>query len=408
MSAIAYLRRSSAPNGDSRSVSFEMQEAAVRELAAHHDDAISAVLSDWAKSGGSARRPGYQQVLAGIEAGSITTIYGYSLSRLSRSIVDFAHLMERCRKHGVAVRLVRDGGMDWSTASGRAFAQMAAVFAQFERELATERIESAYAARRERGDVLGQAPYGYRIVQGQLGRREDEDPMEVVATFREAGSFGRAARLLNERGVKTRRAGATWNHGVVADIVRQQAPPDLAVPLASRRAKAKPLTGTMLAGLLRCGSCGVTLTPRRYHDVVTYYCNRSYRIPGHGKTTVREAAILPWMRQEAARLRTPEYVSMQEVDPEHAAIKRRRDRILQMFEDGDIDRHEKSRRVRQVDEAAALLAAKERIVAVPTLDWSAPPDDVNGVLRAMWDHVKLDKLLMPVCADWLVPEWRAP
>src|SRR3990172_7203312 len=129
---IAYIRKSSAPSKHTRTVSFEVQEQAVRELATRHGDTLSAVLTDWGRSGGSTKRPDYQRLLGMVDAGSVETIYSFSLSRLSRSLLDFADLLERCKAHGVRIRLAQEGEIDWSSATGRAFANMAATFAQFE------------------------------------------------------------------------------------------------------------------------------------------------------------------------------------------------------------------------------------------------------------------------------------
>ncbi len=406
MDAVAYLRRSSAPNTGTRTVSFEMQEAAVRELAGRHGDAIDTVLTDWAKSGGSARgRPGYQDMLARIEAGSVRAIYSYSLSRLSRSLLDFAGLLERCRAQNVSIRLVQEGSIDHSNATGRGFAGMVAVFAQMERELAQERNTAAVTERRERGDVMGQAPYGFRIVDGKLTPREGEDPGVVVAAFREAGSFGGAARSLNERGVASRQ-GKGWTHGVVADILRYQAPTDLAVPLAAKRARTKTLVSTRLARLLRC-ACGLTLTPRHFQGLTTYYCSRSYRIPDHGKTTVREAALLPWITEEASRLRTPDQLVVETRADQHGVLEAKRGRIIDMYVEGIIDKATRDARLVKVDVGLARLGAQEQILDIPTIDWTWPPATLNTVLRALWDHVQLDVDMRPVSAKWIIPEWRS-
>lgn len=408
MSTYAYMRRSSAPNTDTRTVSFEMQESAVRELASRHGDAITIVLSDWARSGGTTNRSGYQELLAAIDAGTVTTIYGYSLSRLSRSLIDFADLLERCRKHKVRIRLVKDGDIDWNTASGRGYASMVAVFAQMERELAQERIQSAVDARRERGDHLGQAPYGWQVVDGQLVRRTDEDPAVILEAFREAGSFGGACKLLNARKVPTRRAGTSWNHGTVADIIRQQYPKE--APLSAGRPRAKSRTGTMFGGLLRC-ACGSTLTPRRFAGVTTYYCARSYRVPGHGKTTIREAAIMPWVQAEAARFQAPgDVVEMIAADEgRRRALDSKRGRIIDLMTDGTITKPEGLRRLATVDDSLEALRATTALVDLPqAIDWTWEPDHVNGVLRALWTHVQLDAQLRPVSAEWTVPEWREP
>ena len=56
------------------------------------------MLTDWGRSGGSTRRPGYQRLLGAIDRREVETIYSYSLSRLSRSLLDFADLLERFGK----------------------------------------------------------------------------------------------------------------------------------------------------------------------------------------------------------------------------------------------------------------------------------------------------------------------
>ena len=404
MTAIAYLRRSSAPNSVTRTVSFEMQEAAVRDLAKSYSDEITSVLSDWARSGGTtAGRGGYLELLSAIEAGGVTTIYSFSLSRLCRSLIDFADLVKRCRGHKVRIRLVKEGDIDWTTAAGRGFANMVAVFAEMEREIAQERVQSAVDARRERGDHLGQAPYGWRVVNGSLERRDDEDPALVLEAFREAGSFGGAAKLLNERRVPTRRNGTAWNHGTVADIIRQQYPGE--APLSTSRARAKARTGTMLAGLLRC-RCGSTLTPRRFDGVTSYYCARSYRVPGHGRTTIREAAILPWAMQEAARFGVPvdaiERLAVDEAKREE--LERKREKTIDLMVDGPLTKQEGRRRLDAIAADVAALDATVALADVPqTINWSWKPDAINAILRTYWSLVELDGGLQPVRAEWRLP-----
>lgn len=411
MDAVAYLRRSSAPNADTRTVSFEMQEAAVRELAAKNGDQIVVVHSDWAKSGGTAARPGYQKLLKAIKDGEVSTLYGYSLSRLSRSMGDYSALIALCKPHKVRIRLVKDGDIDLSSATTRGYASMVAVFAQMERELAQERIQSAVDARRDRGDHLGQAPYGWTVSAGKLVRRSDEDPRDVLQAFRDGGSFGSAAKLLNERKVPTRRKatarrkGTAWNHGTVADIIRQQFPTE--APSIRSRARAKMRTGKMLAGLLLC-PCGATLTPRFPKDAgVEYYCSRSYRVPGHGKTTVREAALLPSIQSEAARFEVPvDIVKMQAADDaRRLALGRKRDRYIDFAADGTITKDELRKRLEKVDEELAGLQAHELLKAVPAaIDWNWPPDQINAVLRTYFERIELGPDLLPARFVWRLPK----
>jgi DNA invertase Pin-like site-specific DNA recombinase len=410
---LAYIRRSSTPGRGADPVSFDMQEKAVRDLAAAHGDSIAEILSDFARSGGTTKhRPGYARLLEAIDRGQVATIYSYSLSRLSRSLLDFADLLERCRAHSVRIRFVTEGEIDYSTATGRAYANMAATFAQMERELATERNASAVAARIARGDYVGQAPYGKRIAGGSLIPRKDEKAAVVVAAFREAGSFGGAAKLLNARGVPTRHGG-TWRHGVVADLLRREAPRDLAVPLAHHRARARPVQDAIFAGLLRC-ACGSTLTPRREAGALAvrgYYCHASSRLPEHGKMYVAEGPVLEWAKREVARLQVPyDVLEMDEqVSDRRKSLEARRRRIVSAFLDGVLDRAERDRQLATVDAKLTHEASATVLAAIPrTIDWTVPPVVLNGLLRALWEAVELDADMQPVRAIWRVPEWRKP
>lgn len=407
--SVAYIRKSSAPSKHTRTVSFEVQEQATRDLAARHGDTLSAVLTDWGRSGGSTKRPDYQRLLAMVAAGELTTIYSYSLSRLSRSVRDFADLLDLCQRQDVRIRLVQEGDVDHRTATGRLFVGMVAQFAQFERELAAERNQATVAERRDRGDILGQAPYGFRIVAGKLEPRKDERPDLVFDAFRKAGSFAGAAKLLNQWKVPTRRDGTQWIHGVVADIIRAQAPADIRPPLQKRRGAA-PLAGAMFAGLLRC-QCGATLTPRKDAEVPSgvsgYYCSRSTRTPDHGKMHTSEAAILGWARDEAARFRVPadQVVLAEKADRRLIDLEAKRNRIVESYIDELIDKAERDRRLAALDTERDQLATISGTVDVPpSIDWSRwAPRDINRVLSSLWVRVDLDSDLRPTRAEWRVP-----
>lgn len=85
----------------------------------------------------------------------------------------------------------------------------------------------------------------------------------------------------------------------------------------------------------------------------------------------------------------------------------KRERIVDAYTDGVIDKAERDRRLAKVDDAIARLDSTAVVIDLRTLDWSKPPGAVNAVLRAMWRHVELGPDLLPVSAEWLVPEWRS-
>src|SRR4051812_49356366 len=110
MAAYGYMRLSSM-RGDGSEVSPETQEREVRSLAARHGDDEIEWLSDWDVSGRAsktAKRVGYLKLVEAIEAGGVSAVYSYSLSRLGRSVAELARFFDLCSEHKVPIRLVAD------------------------------------------------------------------------------------------------------------------------------------------------------------------------------------------------------------------------------------------------------------------------------------------------------------
>ncbi len=116
---------------------------------------------------------------------------------------------------------------------------------------------------------------------------------------------------------------------------------------------------------------------------------------------------MPWITEEASRLRTPDQVTVETRDDQHGVLEAKRGRILDMYVEGIIDKATRDARLVKVDADLAHLGAQEQIRDIPTIDWTWPPATLNGVLHALWDHVQLDAEMRPVEAVWHVPEWRS-
>lgn len=406
MTAYAYLRKSSV-HDPRREVSHEVQEAAVREMAARHgdDNGSLVILSDWDKSGrlGADRRPGYRALLEAIESGTATAIYSYSLSRLARSVPELSGLIARCVERGVPVRLYADH-VDTSTASGMLLAHVLSAVAQFEADVASERVRGANAAKRARGESLSTVKC--------YGEAEGEDGGAVLAAFRDAGSYSGAAKLLNERGIKPRNSARGWWPSSVAVVVKRLADPG---PRRPTRGYAAGGTDFTLARLLRCPTCGTMLTGTRDRggSRVRYSCRLGSVTP-HARVSVSEHLILPAIQAEVERLTQPRQVETAGGDAERRGeLAQRKVRILDMFEAGHIDRDERERRLAAVYAAVEALDARQVILAVPAIDWSWQPRHLNAVLRALFAGITLDPATFQPVPDpklayeWTVPEWRA-
>ena len=396
---VAYLRKSRVID-ERVGVSWEVQESKVRELAAQHGDNGERlrILNDWNISGrkGTAGRPGYKRLVDMIEADEVSAIYSYNLARLSRSVQDLRALMQLADDHKVPVRLVADH-VDTSTATGRMLLTMLAAVDEMTADLASEHARDAVAVRRARGDRIGHPFYG---------ERPGEDAAAVVTAYQEAGSIMGAARLLNERKVPTRMGDPWSTTSVRAILLRFGAMPHRSRPGAKARA---PFA---LYGLLRC-HCRHVLTGTRYRNgsdtaYCAYKCHAARTVPGHGPGSIPEKRILPWVRDEVARLRVPDAVTTA-VDnaAARAALAGRLERANELYIAGTISRERHAAESAAVSAELDRLGDAETVVAVPAIDWNWPAERINAVVRNVFAYVELDDQMHPVRAEWLVPEWRA-
>lgn len=402
---VAYLRKSRVTS--EHHLSWEMQETDVRALAERHGtNGDLVILFDWGKSGREAKirqRKGYAELLKMVEADQVSALYGYSMSRLARSLMDYVKLAELCRDHDVPIHLAKEGTLDYSTPSGRLLVNVLASVAQAEADWGSERATDAMRVRQSRGEYIGQAPYGFRVAGGQL-ERSPAEPVEVVLdAFRQAGSYNGGAKILNEAGVKGR--GPLWSMAGVRAVVRREAP-ELVRNGGSRGVRT--ILDTRFARLIRC-HCGQVLTPiKNNHGYLSYMCSRGYRDPRHRRPyMVSEGKLRPWIEAEAARLRTPERVTQSERNAaKRAELGGQRERMGWAVTDGLLDRTAAARRAAELDAELELLDHQEAIVQVPAIDWSWSAAELNQVLRALWEHIELDANMRPVEAVWRVPEWR--
>ena len=114
-------------------------------------------------SGGTMERPALQQLLADVQAGKIDVMVVYKVDRLTRSLADFAKMVELFDAHGVSFVSVTQP-FNTTTSMGRLTLNVLLSFAQFEREVTGERIRDKIAASKRKGIWMGGAvPLGYRV-----------------------------------------------------------------------------------------------------------------------------------------------------------------------------------------------------------------------------------------------------
>ena len=158
-------------------------------------------------SGGTLERPGLKRLMADIEDGLVDVVVVYKIDRLSRSLADFAKLVEVFDRNGVTFVSVTQS-FNTTTSMGRLTLNILLSFAQFEREVTAERIRDKVAASRKKGMWMGGVPpFGYRVENRKLLVEETaaEHVRWIFARFIEIGSCTLLAREVGTRGLGTPR-----------------------------------------------------------------------------------------------------------------------------------------------------------------------------------------------------------
>ncbi|NQW53302.1 MAG: recombinase family protein, partial [Rhodospirillales bacterium] len=294
-------------------------------------------------SGGTLERPALRRLMADIEAGRVDVVVVYKIDRLSRSLMDFARLVEVFDRHGVTFVSVTQS-FNTTTSMGRLTLNVLLSFAQFEREVIGERIRDKVAASRRRGMWMGGfVPMGYRVENRKLVIHELEAAVirKIFERFLKVGSATVLARQLKVEDVRSHR-GRVIDKGSLYRILRNRVYIGLAVhkgaayagehaPIISqalwdkvrsilqesprvRGSRARAATPALLKGLL-FGPTGRAMSPthtRKHGKLYRYYvCQAALKGEVQPSPIRRvsaaaiEAAVIDQLR---ALLRTPEIV----------------------------------------------------------------------------------------------------
>lgn len=161
---------------------------------------------DGGYSGGNIERPALQRLFADIAAGKIDCIVVYKIDRLTRSLLDFAKIIDLFDQHKVSFVSVTQS-FNTSTSMGRLMLNVLLSFAQYERELTGERIRDKVDASKKKGMWMGgNIPFGYDVNDRKLVINKDEAKIirTLFDTYLETNSIIDTARSLNNSGFRTK------------------------------------------------------------------------------------------------------------------------------------------------------------------------------------------------------------
>jgi DNA invertase Pin-like site-specific DNA recombinase len=184
----------------------ESAEAYIKSQAHEGWKLIRARYDDGGFSGGSIERPALQKLLDDVRARRIDVIVVYKVDRLTRSLADFAKLVELFDAQGVSFVSVTQA-FNTTTSMGRLTLNVLLSFAQFEREVTGERIRDKIAASKKKGLWMGGViPLGYRLEERKLYVDEQEAAIVrlIFELYLELGSVRALQRELKRRDIKTR------------------------------------------------------------------------------------------------------------------------------------------------------------------------------------------------------------
>lgn len=207
MRAIGYCRVSTEEQGDSKA-GLESQEATIRAEVSLREWDLLDIRTDIASGKTLRKRDELGSTLRDLAAGHADVLVVAKLDRLSRSVMDFASIMETAKAEGWSIRVL-DLDVDMTTSMGELVANIMISLAQWERRVIGERTKAALVAVKARGTKLGR--------KGNV----DDETRRLIRILRDGGkSWQGIADALAAEGIPTAQGG-TW-HGATVRKIHEQ------------------------------------------------------------------------------------------------------------------------------------------------------------------------------------------
>jgi site-specific DNA recombinase len=304
----------------------ESGEAYIKSQASEGWVLIPDVYDDGGFTGGNMERPGLRRLMQDIDAGKVDCVVIYKVDRLSRSLLDFARMMSLFDQHQIAFVSVTQQ-FNTANSMGRLMLNVLLSFAQFEREIISERTRDKIAATRRKGKWTGGMPVlGYDVEQPGsklvINKTEAAQVRQIFALYVEHRTLLNVVKILTERGwcnkqwttrKDTQRGGLPFtktslhklltnptylgkvkykqelhdgeHQAIIKPDVWQQVQTLLSQNGRNGGTAVRNQFGALLKGLLRCSCCDTAMIPsittkgdRRYRY---YVCSSAQKLGWH-------------------------------------------------------------------------------------------------------------------------------
>lgn len=221
--AAIYTRVSTHHQIDKDSLSFQQQELENYSKYVLGIDDFE-IFSDAGYSGKNTNRPGYQEMITKIHNNEFTHLLVWKIDRISRNLIDFAKMYNELKNYKVTF-VSKNEQFDTSSAMGEAMLKIILVFAELERNLASERVTSIMIDRAQKGLWNG-APtplgYDYDPETQKLTINADEETRVkfIFNQYEKHGSTSEVKYQLESSGIKTKQGASHWTTKTISQIMR--------------------------------------------------------------------------------------------------------------------------------------------------------------------------------------------
>jgi len=181
----------------SEGLSLDNQKSRIKAYAESQGWQLCEIFREEGHSGKSINRPKLKRLIAEVKSGNYDVVLVYKVDRLTRKQKDLWFLLEDIfEAHQTGFKSVIEP-FDTTSAQGKAFLGMLAVFAQLERDTISERTKDTLENKRSKGEWVGRIPFGFRLISGRLER--DPRQQKVIARIRKLARNGYSYRSIADQ-----------------------------------------------------------------------------------------------------------------------------------------------------------------------------------------------------------------